>query len=178
MEGGGRAHVFDKGSRDLMHHTTTLQHSSGPALLAPSVHHSTQHSPEANHDHHDPNPDHNANDNHDHDHAHNDHNDDHNYDHDGDGPECDAGLEILLRQVSVAFDRAEEMQRNTRPAAISGNTDSSPGGVAPVRQTQCRANCFILDSRRVLAPASKVLGPKQISNPDFVPFWGANIILD
>ena len=31
-------------------------------------------------------------------------------------------------------------------------------------------NCFILDSRRVLAPAPKVLGPKHISNPDFAPF--------
>ena len=35
-----------------------------------------------------------------------------------------------------------------------------------VRQTQCGVNCFILDSRRVLAPAPKVLGP----NPDFAPF--------
>ena len=39
-----------------------------------------------------------------------------------------------------------------------------------VRQTQCGVNCFILDSRRVLAPAPKVLGPKHISNPDFAPF--------
>ena len=36
----------------------------------------------------------------------------------------------------------------------------APGGV----------NFFILDSRRVLAPAPKVLGPKHISNPDFAPF--------
>ena len=35
--------------------------------------------------------------------------------------------------------------------------------------TLCGANFFILDSRRVLAPA-KVLGPKHISNPDFAPF--------
>ena len=39
-----------------------------------------------------------------------------------------------------------------------------------VRHTQCGVNCFILDSRRVLAPAPKVLGPKHISNPDFAPF--------
>ena len=38
-------------------------------------------------------------------------------------------------------------------------------------QTQCGVNCFILDSRRVLAPAPKVLRPKHISNPDFPPFW-------
>ena len=31
-------------------------------------------------------------------------------------------------------------------------------------------NFFILDSRRVLAPAPKVPGPKHISNPDFAPF--------
>ena len=37
-------------------------------------------------------------------------------------------------------------------------------------QTQCGVNSFILDSRRVLAPAPKVLGPKHISNPDFAPF--------
>ena len=28
---------------------------------------------------------------------------------------------------------------------------------------------FMLDSRRVLAPAPKVLGPKHISNPDVAP---------
>ena len=44
------------------------------------------------------------------------------------------------------------------------------GMVHRVRQTQCGVNCFILDSRRVLAPAPKVLGPKHISNSDFVPF--------
>ena len=38
-----------------------------------------------------------------------------------------------------------------------------------VVQTQCGANFFILDSRRVLAPATKVPGPKHISIPDFVP---------
>ena len=37
-------------------------------------------------------------------------------------------------------------------------------------QTQCGVNFFIPDSRRVLAPAPKVLGPKHISNPDFAPF--------
>ena len=37
-------------------------------------------------------------------------------------------------------------------------------------QTQCGVNFFILDLRRVLAPAPKVLGPKHISNPDFAPF--------
>ena len=37
-------------------------------------------------------------------------------------------------------------------------------------QAQCGVNFFILDSRRVLAPAPKVLGPKHISNPDFAPF--------
>ena len=37
-------------------------------------------------------------------------------------------------------------------------------------QTQCGINYFILDSRCVLAPAPKVLGPKHISNPDFAPF--------
>ena len=31
-------------------------------------------------------------------------------------------------------------------------------------------NLFILDSRRVLAPKPKGLGPKHISNPDFAPF--------
>ena len=45
-----------------------------------------------------------------------------------------------------------------------------PVALLPVRQTQCGVNCFILDSRRVLAPAPKVLGPKHISNPDFAPF--------
>ena len=40
----------------------------------------------------------------------------------------------------------------------------------PGLQTQCGVNSFILDSRRVLAPAPKVLGPKHISNPDFAPF--------
>ena len=37
-------------------------------------------------------------------------------------------------------------------------------------QTRCGKNFIILDSRRVLAPALKVLGPKHISNPDFAPF--------
>ena len=37
-------------------------------------------------------------------------------------------------------------------------------------QTQCGVKSFILDSRRVLAPAPKVLRPKHISNPDFAPF--------
>ena len=36
-------------------------------------------------------------------------------------------------------------------------------------QTQCGVNFFILDSRRVLAPAPKALEPKHISNPDFAP---------
>ena len=34
----------------------------------------------------------------------------------------------------------------------------------------CGVNCCILDSRRVLGSAPKVLGPKHISNPDFAPF--------
>ena len=37
-------------------------------------------------------------------------------------------------------------------------------------QTQCGVNCFIMDSRRVLAPAPKVPGPKHIFNPYFAPF--------
>ena len=37
-------------------------------------------------------------------------------------------------------------------------------------QIQCGVNFFILDSRRVLAPAPKVLGPKHVSYPDFAPF--------
>ena len=36
-------------------------------------------------------------------------------------------------------------------------------------QTPCGVHSFILHSRRVLAPAPKVLGPKHISNPDFAP---------
>ena len=42
--------------------------------------------------------------------------------------------------------------------------------VSGTSNTMWRKNCFILDSRRVLAPAPKVLGPKHISNPDFAPF--------
>ena len=44
------------------------------------------------------------------------------------------------------------------------------GITAPVRvQSQCGVNCFILDSRRVLAPARKVLGSisKHTPNPNF-----------
>ena len=52
---------------------------------------------------------------------------------------------------------------------VTDNKADGHGSVF-VRQTQCGVNCFILDSRRVLAPAPKVLGPKHISNPDFVPF--------
>ena len=47
------------------------------------------------------------------------------------------------------------------------------GGAMPIHgglQTHCGVNFFILDSRLVLAPAPKVLGPKHISNPDFAPF--------
>ena len=36
--------------------------------------------------------------------------------------------------------------------------------------TVCGVNFFIMDSRRVIAPEPKVLGPKYISNPDFAPF--------
>ena len=46
-------------------------------------------------------------------------------------------------------------------------------GTAPGRPANAMwrgVNFFILDSRRVLAPAPKVLGPKHISNPDFAPF--------
>ena len=41
---------------------------------------------------------------------------------------------------------------------------------ASVPVNTCYIHFFILDSRRVLAPVPKVLGPKHISNPDFAPF--------
>ena len=49
------------------------------------------------------------------------------------------------------------------PPMLCSTTWHYPGSL----QTQCGVNFFILDSRRVLAPAPKVLGPKHISNPDF-----------
>ena len=53
---------------------------------------------------------------------------------------------------------------------LLGEHGASLKSSSGVRHTQCGVNCFILDSRRVLAPAPKVLGPKHISNPDFAPF--------
>ena len=80
---------------------------------------------------------------------------------------------------AMALDR---QSLNGRPVFVKkcvdkeANADAADGHefkyatALEVRQTQCGVNCFILDSRRVLAPAPKVLGPKHISNPDFVPF--------
>ena len=93
---------------------------------------------------------------------------------------CPQAWELQLRPAPVclahgcAYAAHEERQPNLAPFVFCGKAVQPQGAGCELElihglRTQCGVNFFILDSRRVLAPAPKVLGPKHISNPDFAP---------
>ena len=75
----------------------------------------------------------------------------------------------LLLHVHI-YAQMNEASTLLEALAMKLEAHAAAGHIIDEESCECGVISFILDSRRVLAPAPKVLGPKHISNPDFPPF--------